>query len=295
MSKGALKFDVQKWRDSADVRSCAPLARAVWLEMLCVMAEAEPFGFFLIDGKKVGPGRFAQVANMTVEDVQSGIAQLEKAGVFSRDGEGRIYCRKMARDARFGAAQSARAKARWSKEKTGKTKALTKSGIAGSKGRAAANPAMPDPLGNAEKKSGNAIHRRSPLTAETENKIKKSSSSTKTKKVDASPPARPAVGTRLPVAWFADETDRGYARERSFTEDEINDTEEDFRDFWIAKPGRDGRKLDWRATWRRWVREQGKRNGRNRNRAEQAGAQRRDNIVRAFATPAAKAGPGRGG
>jgi hypothetical protein len=27
-----------------------------------------------------------------------------------------------------------------------------------------------------------------------------------------------------------------------------------FRDYWIGKPGRDGLKLDWRATWRNWVR-----------------------------------------
>ena len=29
-----------------------------------------------------------------------------------------------------------------------------------------------------------------------------------------------------------------------------------FRDFWIAKPGKDGRKADWLATWRNWVRNQ---------------------------------------
>lgn len=29
-----------------------------------------------------------------------------------------------------------------------------------------------------------------------------------------------------------------------------------FRDHWIAKPGKDGRKLDWQATWRNWVRNQ---------------------------------------
>jgi uncharacterized protein YdaU (DUF1376 family) len=27
-----------------------------------------------------------------------------------------------------------------------------------------------------------------------------------------------------------------------------------FRDYWIAKPGKDGTKLDWQATWRNWVR-----------------------------------------
>lgn len=27
-----------------------------------------------------------------------------------------------------------------------------------------------------------------------------------------------------------------------------------FRDYWIAKPGKEGRKLDWQATWRNWIR-----------------------------------------
>lgn len=31
---------------------------------------------------------------------------------------------------------------------------------------------------------------------------------------------------------------------------------ENFRDFWVAKPGKDGMKLDWFATWRVWVRNQ---------------------------------------
>ncbi len=29
---------------------------------------------------------------------------------------------------------------------------------------------------------------------------------------------------------------------------------EKFRDFWAAKPGKDGTKLDWDATWRNWIR-----------------------------------------
>jgi hypothetical protein len=29
-----------------------------------------------------------------------------------------------------------------------------------------------------------------------------------------------------------------------------------FRDYWTARPGKDGRKLDWAATWRNWVRAQ---------------------------------------
>ena len=31
---------------------------------------------------------------------------------------------------------------------------------------------------------------------------------------------------------------------------------EDFRDYWVAKPGKDGRKADWHATWCSWVRKE---------------------------------------
>jgi hypothetical protein len=31
---------------------------------------------------------------------------------------------------------------------------------------------------------------------------------------------------------------------------------ESFKDFWIAKPGAGGVKLNWEATWRNWVRSQ---------------------------------------
>lgn len=31
---------------------------------------------------------------------------------------------------------------------------------------------------------------------------------------------------------------------------------EQFRDFWVAKAGKDGVKLDWQATWRNWCRGQ---------------------------------------
>lgn len=33
-------------------------------------------------------------------------------------------------------------------------------------------------------------------------------------------------------------------------------TAEQFRDYWCAKPGKDGLKLDWLATWRNWVKNQ---------------------------------------
>jgi hypothetical protein len=35
-------------------------------------------------------------------------------------------------------------------------------------------------------------------------------------------------------------------------------TAQRFRDYWVAKPGKAGTKLDWEATWRNWVRDERK-------------------------------------
>jgi len=49
-----------------------------------------------------------------------------------------------------------------------------------------------------------------------------------------------------------------------------------FRDYWIAQPGAKGRKLDWSATWRNWVRnEKGTSNGAH----QQSGQQRKLSAV----------------
>lgn len=34
----------------------------------------------------------------------------------------------------------------------------------------------------------------------------------------------------------------------------IRGVADQFLDYWVAKPGKDGTKLDWEATWRNWVR-----------------------------------------
>jgi hypothetical protein len=62
-----------------------------------------------------------------------------------------------------------------------------------------------------------------------------------------------ATATRLPADWMP-----GYADAR-FCESErpdisIDKTASRFRDYWVAQPGVKGRKVDWPATWRNWVR-----------------------------------------
>ena len=60
-------------------------------------------------------------------------------------------------------------------------------------------------------------------------------------------------GTRLDPSWSPSEIDVAYARKKGLTEQEIERGVEEFRNYWVAKPGAGALKLDWGATWRNRV------------------------------------------
>lgn len=66
--------------------------------------------------------------------------------------------------------------------------------------------------------------------------------------------------TRLSEDWELPEEWRNWAlKERpDLNPDKIA---EEFRDYWVAKPGQNGTKLNWEATWRNWIRRQAKPKG----------------------------------
>lgn len=65
----------------------------------------------------------------------------------------------------------------------------------------------------------------------------------------------PKASTSLPDNWTPSKKDIDFAVSKGFTESEIADQADRFRDYWIAKRGtKDGRRSDWSATWRNWIR-----------------------------------------
>jgi hypothetical protein len=60
--------------------------------------------------------------------------------------------------------------------------------------------------------------------------------------------------TRLSADWQPSTEYLDYARSQGMPQGVIDREAENFRDYWVAKAGKDGAKLDWLATWRTWVR-----------------------------------------
>lgn len=69
----------------------------------------------------------------------------------------------------------------------------------------------------------------------------------------ASMPRSRGVGTRIPDPFIVDEAMRDWAVDRGYTGEWCMAQTERFINYWTAKPGKDGTKTDWRATWRNWI------------------------------------------
>lgn len=58
----------------------------------------------------------------------------------------------------------------------------------------------------------------------------------------------------LPDDWLTDASGLAFKANQPTNPQEIRNEADKFRDYWTAKPGAAGRKLDWRGTWRNWFR-----------------------------------------
>lgn len=97
MSAPWFKFYPSDWRADPALRMCSIGARGLWMEMLCVMHEAEPRGSLLVNGNPVSDRQLAGLAGCSLKEVSGFLEELEAAGVFSRD-NGAIFSRRMRRD-----------------------------------------------------------------------------------------------------------------------------------------------------------------------------------------------------
>jgi hypothetical protein len=69
-------------------------------------------------------------------------------------------------------------------------------------------------------------------------------------------------GARLPADWSLPPDWLAWAREKRFWSDADTLAEsEGFADYWHARAGSGGVKLNWRATWQNWVRNSKRPNG----------------------------------
>lgn len=93
-----LKFYPADWRADPALRMVSMEARGLWIECLCVMHEAEPYGHLVVRGVPLETPALAAIVGAPEQVVRACLHELEEAGVLSRNRQGTIFCRRMVRD-----------------------------------------------------------------------------------------------------------------------------------------------------------------------------------------------------
>lgn len=98
MNQPWLKFYPADWRQDPALRMCSLAARGLWIEILCLMWQAEPRGSLRINGRQVTAKQLAPLVGTSQKEAEALVAELEETGVFSRDNDGTMFSRRMRKD-----------------------------------------------------------------------------------------------------------------------------------------------------------------------------------------------------
>ena len=227
MKRPAFQFYPADWRNDAGLKLCSLSARGLWIEMICIMHAAEPYGHLCAAGRPLDTRDLSKLVGESERDVKKWLDELVRNNVCSSE-EGAIISRRMVRDESLRERRAA-------------------GGEAGSEfGHLGAEHGKKG--GRPRKETGD---KKPPLNPPPSS----SSSSSSSNNEDTAPSAKSPRGTALPETWTLPDDWKTWA-EGARSDVDVLTVADSFRDYWVAKPGKDGRKADWLATWRNWVRNQ---------------------------------------
>ncbi|HZM33880.1 MAG TPA: hypothetical protein VFC18_05230, partial [Burkholderiales bacterium] len=100
MKRPAFQFYPGDWQRDSALRLCSIESRGLWIELMCLMHQGEPYGHLALNGAAMTPAQIASLigGGATTRKVARWLQELEQASVLSRDAEGRAYSRRMVRD-----------------------------------------------------------------------------------------------------------------------------------------------------------------------------------------------------
>lgn len=218
-----MKWYPADWRSEPGLRMCGFAARGLWADLIALMHEAEPYGCLLVNGRAPSAQQLAAMLGGTVKQIETLLSELETAGVFSRDDEGVIFCRRMIRDHAASVEGRAWVEKRWAN-------------------------GDPTPSPNRDPNRGATL---TPITQKPE--ARSQIPENPVEATQASPPQPRRRGTRLPDDWSPTPDDLAFAEQHGWSGDPLTTEVLKFRNYWTSKSGAGATKLDWHRTFCNWL------------------------------------------
>lgn len=97
LKRPAFQFYPSDWRNDAGLKLCSLSARGLWIEMICIMHAAEPYGHLCAAGRPLDSRDLSKLVGESERDVKRWLEELLRNNVCSTT-EGAIVSRRMVRD-----------------------------------------------------------------------------------------------------------------------------------------------------------------------------------------------------
>lgn len=98
MKRPSFQFYPADWRKDAALQSCSMAAQGLWINLMCIAHECEPYGHLVVNGKPMLPAQIARLVGLSAKECERLLDELLDAGVSASNQEGAFYSRRMVRD-----------------------------------------------------------------------------------------------------------------------------------------------------------------------------------------------------
>lgn len=97
----SFQFYPGDWRRDLNLQSCSIGARGLWIELLCLMHEAVPYGHLLINGVSPDDASVSRLVHLDLKSYRRLLDELTRKGVARSDENGILYSKRMVEDQRL--------------------------------------------------------------------------------------------------------------------------------------------------------------------------------------------------
>jgi hypothetical protein len=96
----AFQFYPADWRKDVELRSCSVAARGLWIDLMCIAHECEPYGHLTVNGRAMNAAQMAGQVGLVPAACKRLLDELIANGVARQTADGTVYSKRMIDDER---------------------------------------------------------------------------------------------------------------------------------------------------------------------------------------------------
>ena len=93
-----VKWHGRDWLGDPLLRMVSPEVRGVWIDLLCAMMNAEPYGHLAVNGNPMTDEQAARLIGIDIGTYKGILSEIEGSGISSRNDDGLLFSRRLVRD-----------------------------------------------------------------------------------------------------------------------------------------------------------------------------------------------------